>query len=109
MNEMYRANFKEIEWRELPVERTAYVPSKRSHLPGPMVIGDTMEPTQHMCDGIYYTSKAKFRSVTRAHKCVEAGDDRSITDPKPFKRPRPDRKQIRQSADKALARVGITS
>jgi hypothetical protein len=37
-------------------------------------ISDTMEPTRHMCNGRYYTSKKKFRDETRARGCVEVGD-----------------------------------
>ncbi len=39
------------------------------------VISDSMEPTRHMADGKYYTSKAKFRQTTRAYGCVEIGND----------------------------------
>lgn len=38
-------------------------------------ISDNMEPTQHMCDGKYYTSKKKFRETTKAYGCVEIGND----------------------------------
>lgn len=41
----------------------------------PQVISDIMEPTRHMADGRYYTSKAKFREITRAHGCVEVGNE----------------------------------
>jgi hypothetical protein len=36
-------------------------------------IQDEMEPTKHPIDGKYYTSKAKFRTVTRAHGYDEVG------------------------------------
>lgn len=36
---------------------------------------DEMEPTRHPCDGKKYTSKARFREVTRAHGCVEVGNE----------------------------------
>lgn len=39
------------------------------------VISDEMAPTRHMADGKHYTSKAKFRKVTRAHGCVEVGNE----------------------------------
>lgn len=35
---------------------------------------DDMPPTKHPVDGKFYTSKAKFRAVTRAHGYVEVGD-----------------------------------
>lgn len=47
------------------------------------VISDSMEMTRHMADGKYYSSKAKFRQVTKAHGCVEVGNDPSIMNPKP--------------------------
>lgn len=41
------------------------------------VITDEMAPTKHMADGKEYTSKAKFRQATRAHGCVEVGNETS--------------------------------
>lgn len=35
---------------------------------------DSMEPTRHMINGKYYTSKKKFRTETKAHGCIEVGD-----------------------------------
>ncbi len=35
---------------------------------------DTMEPTRHMVNGKYYTSKKKFRNETKAYGCIEVGD-----------------------------------
>ncbi len=35
---------------------------------------DTMEPTRHMINSKMYTSKKKFRDETKAHGCVEVGD-----------------------------------
>lgn len=76
--------------------------AKRSPLPAPCAISDVMEPTQHMCNGEYYTSKAKFREVTKAHGCIEVGNDPSRLRKKP--KPKPDKKAIRQSIEKAKAR-----
>jgi hypothetical protein len=73
----------------------------RSSLPVPMVISDTMEPVQHPCTGDYFSSKAQFRRVTRAHGCVEVGNEKM----KPFVKPKPDRKAIRRSIEKAMAQV----
>ena len=73
----------------------------RSGLPCPQVISDGMDPVQHPCTGEYFASKRAFRQVTRAHGCVEVGNDPSRL--KPFTRPKPDRKAIRQSIDKAVA------
>lgn len=41
------------------------------------VISDEMPETRHMADGKTYTSKAKFREVTRAFGCVEVGNETS--------------------------------
>ncbi len=49
---------------------------------GPAIIGDSMEPTRHMCDGKYYTSKHLFRETTKAHGCVEVGTDQSHLKPR---------------------------
>lgn len=40
------------------------------------VIVDSMNATQHPCDGKYYDSKSAFRRVTKAHGCVELGNDK---------------------------------
>jgi hypothetical protein len=40
------------------------------------VISDTMVPTWHPADGRRYDSKAAFRAVTRAHGCIEVGNER---------------------------------
>lgn len=36
---------------------------------------DSMNPTKHPIDGKIYDSKSKFREVTRAHGCIEVGND----------------------------------
>src|SRR5262245_45302896 len=41
------------------------------------VISDEMPATRHMADGRVFTSKSKFRAHTRAHGCVEVGNDTS--------------------------------
>ena len=38
------------------------------------VIADEMPPTKHPITGEIFTSKSKFREVTRRHGCVEIGD-----------------------------------
>lgn len=75
----------------------------RATLPCPMLALDTMDPTQHPADGQHYTSKAKFREVTRANQMVEVGND-----PARFRHQnptKPDRASIRQSLEKAMAQV----
>lgn len=48
------------------------------------VISDEMPPTRHMCDGHHYTSKAKFRAATKAHGCIEVGNETAtLLKPKP--------------------------
>jgi hypothetical protein len=54
---------------------------KKSDLPVPNVISDTMPPTEQV-DGKFYESKAKFRAVGRSLGLTEVGTER----PKP--RPR---------------------
>lgn len=41
----------------------------------PTVISDEMPPTQHPCNGRFYTSKTKFREETKARGCEEVGND----------------------------------
>lgn len=78
-----------------------------SDLPRPYIATDTMEPTQHPCTGEYFTSKAKFRAVTKAHGCVEVGNDPARLRPKP--KPKPDRNAIRKSLKKAAEIVASRS
>jgi hypothetical protein len=47
----------------------------RSDLPVPFVISDEMPPTEQV-DGRYYTSKAAFRAVGRAHGLTEVGTEK---------------------------------
>lgn len=79
----------------------------RSDLPGPMIITDTMDPVQSQLDGKFYDSKAALRSTYRAAGVVEVGNDSSVTDPKPFKRPKPKREDIKASVNKAFSRAGL--
>lgn len=39
------------------------------------VIRDEMDPTRHMANSRWYTSKSKFRQATRDAGCVEVGND----------------------------------
>jgi hypothetical protein len=87
----------------------------KSDLPSPMIISDTIEPTQSMADGKFYTSKAAIRATYKpsgnkdGKSYIEVGNDSSVVNPKPFKRPKPDRKEVRKSIEKAFSRVGIGS
>lgn len=80
---------------------------KRSDLPGPMIITDTMDPVQSMASGAYYESKSALRAEYKRLGVTEVGTDSSITDPKPFKKPKPDRQQIKASVNKAFSRAGL--
>lgn len=65
------------------------------------VISDEMSPTRHMVDGRFYTSKAKFRAATKAHGCIEVGNETS-TLLKPRKRVELDRGQRRNDIRRAM-------
>jgi hypothetical protein len=89
--------------------RISHAPKPAFHalsiLGAPMVITDEMPPTQHMADGNYYSSKRKFRAVTRAHGCVEVGNDPAMFRPRP--KPKPDREAIKAAMGQAFSRVGL--
>jgi hypothetical protein len=59
-------------------------PVARSDLPMPMVIGDEMPPVEQV-DGRFYTSKAAFRAVGRAHGLTEVGTEKFKPRPRPHK------------------------
>lgn len=77
-------------------------PGRSDELPVPMFISDTMEPTEHV-DGKFYTSKSKFRSITKARNCTEMGNDpaRFRVNPKP----KPDRAAIKDAVQRAESMV----
>lgn len=87
--------------------------SKRSDLPAPMLMNDSMEPVQSMVDGKYYDSKRRLRETYKpsgnkeGKRFVEVGDDRSITNPKPFRPQRPDRKEIKAAVRTAFSKAGL--
>lgn len=64
------------------VEKHLAPPLITTHGDAPYVISDTMSETRHMANGQYYTSKSEFRKATKAHGCVEIGDDSSLTQPR---------------------------
>lgn len=65
------------------------------------VISDTMDQTRHMADGKYYDSKSVFRQVTRAHNCIEYGNE-TATILKPRRQIELDRKQRRDDIRRAI-------
>lgn len=75
-------------------------PRQRSSLPFPMIISDDMPPAEHV-DGKVYTSKRAFRAVTNARGYIELGTEKQ----KPYVPPKPDRKAIRESLERARARL----
>ncbi len=79
----------------------------RSELPAPSVIADTIEPVQSMLDGRMYDSKAALRQTYKDHGAIEVGNDSSVTNPKPHKPKRPDRKEIGAAVDRAFSQAGL--
>lgn len=86
----------EIEPGRFRVARPQHRP-KRSDLPRPYVISDSMEPTEQV-DGKFYTSKREFRAVGRALGLTEVGNEK----PKPKTRASSERavKDARRAAIK---------
>lgn len=83
-------------------------PPKRSGLAGPACISDTMEAgVKSMLDGKIYTSKSLLRQTYKQAGVTEVGNDPSVINPKPFKRPRPDRMAIKAAVRRAASRVGL--
>ena len=64
-------------------------------------ISDIMEPTRHMANGKYYTSKAKFRQATKAAGCIEIGNETKHL-MKPRKTVKLDRRKRREDIKKAI-------
>jgi hypothetical protein len=95
--------------------RISHAPSpdqtKRSALAAPAFMADTIEPTQSMVDGKYYTSKSAIRSTYKpsgnadGKRYIEVGNDPLIT--KPVQKLKPDKKAIRDSVRKAFSRAGL--
>lgn len=102
----YRENYAAIEW--LPIERTELRPVRkaRSHLPGPMLIRDDMEPVQSMLDGRMYDSKSKLRATYRAAGVTEVGNDVKFTPP-PKPGTRVNRKEIEATVGRAFSKAGL--
>lgn len=60
-------------WEKKKVVPIDEAVSKQDALRSHNVIGDEMPETKHPADKKYYTSKSKFRAVTKAHGCEEIG------------------------------------
>lgn len=101
MSKRFKENYQLIDWSK-PIElpRKRELPPARSDLGFPMIISDEMSPTQSMADGKVYDSKRAMAAATRAAGCIEVGNEKV----QPYVRPRPDRKHIKQTIQKAVAR-----
>lgn len=79
----------------------------------PMVIRDGMEPVQSMLDGKMYDSKRALRATYRpsgnkeGKYYTEVGNDSAIMEPKPFKKPKPDRMKIKAAVHGAFSKAGF--
>lgn len=79
----------------------------------PSVISDEMQPLRNMVDGKIYTSKTAMRATYRpsgnreGKSYVEVGNDSSVTNPKPYKKLKPDRKAIKAAVGKAMSKAGF--
>lgn len=100
----YRAGYDRIIWKPIFHEPRAASPVARGQFPCPQVISDTMEPTEHI-DGKFYTSKSKFREVTKANGCIEVGNDPARL--RPISRPQADPAKRRDAINKAIAQAGL--
>lgn len=101
----YRDNFKLIDFSKeitIPPRARPNVQAKRSDLPAPRLASDVMDPVQSQLDGKMYDSKAALRRTYRAAGVVEVGNDPARL--RPFVRPKVDRKEIKQTVEKAIAR-----
>lgn len=63
-----------------------------------------MDLTEHI-DGRYYDSKSQFRAVTKAHGCIEVGNDPARLNP--ISRPKADPKARRDAVRRAVAQAGL--
>jgi hypothetical protein len=99
----YRDNFKLIDFsKEIVVERKPRPEPKRSDMPCPRIASDIMAPVQSQVDGKMYDSKSAIRASYRATGHIEVGNDPARL--KPFEAPKTDRRVIKQTVEKAIAR-----
>lgn len=75
-------------------------------LPAPYIISDGMAPVKSMLDGKTYDSKSALRRTYRDAGVKEVGND-VATERKPPPSP-VDRRQVRASVGKALAKAGLS-
>ncbi len=83
-------------------------PAHRSALPCPMLITDSIEPTQSMADGKFYTSKTALRRTYRPEgnpqgvEYIEVGNNQDPTIPKSGNVKR-DKAKNREIIERAMA------
>lgn len=89
--------------REVYRKVDTYEP-KRSHLPTPYAVSDSMDAVQSQLDGKFYDSKSALRATYKAAGVIEVGNDAQRL----RKRPKtlPDKQGIRDSIKKAVERAG---
>lgn len=99
----FKDGYNLVDWSvSLPPPNKTHDEPKKSNLPCPMVISDSMPDTEHV-NGNFYSSKSAYRAVTKANGYVEVGND-----PSRFRKPgqkKPDPKARRAAADKAIQQV----
>jgi hypothetical protein len=101
----YRDNFALIDFsRDIVVpEKLRPGPAKRSDLPCPRIASDIMPPVQSQVDGRMYDSKSAIRRSYKVHGVEEIGNDPARL--RPFVRPKNDRRKIKETVERAKARV----
>lgn len=112
MNSKYAQNYREIEWLPIPKHEPQPVRKARSRLAGPMIISDTIDPTQSMADGRHYTSKSRLRATYRpdgnpdGKRYGEVGNDVPMAPPPP-PHTRVKRPEIKATVARALSKAGL--
>ncbi|MDB5280918.1 MAG: hypothetical protein JWR61_5873, partial [Ferruginibacter sp.] len=103
MTPAFRANYTEIDWSK-PIEISRPEPGtvQRSAFPCPRIASDVMEPVQSMATGRMHDSKASLRAEYKRMGMIEVGNDPARL--RPRVKPKPDRRAIRQTIEKAQAR-----
>lgn len=82
----------------------------RSDLSAPMIIHDNIQPIRSMADGKVYTSKAAMRQSYMpsgnpdGKRYIEVGDEAPT---QRAAKPKPDRKAIKETVEKAFSRAGL--
>ena len=88
---------------EWPAECWRIAEKARSTLPGPMIQTDTMSPVKSMTNGQIYDSKSALRSEYKRAGVTEIGNEKL----KPYTIPRPKKKDVQATVEKALSRAGL--